>query len=135
MSEILSEQDIRIPHNPMMQFYNAVKDIESLYPKLRLIQDRIDGEKKIFSCTITITEPLLPAQEEEIQRAVSDLIQAIILPVLPEGFQSTTQDVTFIVQENSPSEVKHDPETNLETVLRAVEAEFARDEIHIVYEN
>lgn len=48
MSEAKNEQAIRIPHQPIMEFYNRIKDIVLLYPKLRSIQESIDEEGKVF---------------------------------------------------------------------------------------
>lgn len=90
MLALPSEQSIRIPHQPIMEFYDRVKEIKLLYPKLRLIQDKIDEENTQFSCTIIITEPLLLADEEEVKGDILSLIKKIILPALPQGFRSTS---------------------------------------------
>jgi hypothetical protein len=64
MNEVCSGSTIKISDRVLMDFYNRVKNIEALYPYLRLIQDKIDEVGKRFLCTITVTEKLSIPQKE-----------------------------------------------------------------------
>ena len=136
MSEAPQSSPFRLSHSVAMSFYNAIKEIPRLYWHSFSIQEEIDEENKVFSCTIRITEPLSAAHEEEIQVAILSLIQKIILPALPQGFKSTLWDITFVIQGNSQSETS-DPSSEgyMWTVCGQVEQEFQREEIRVEYQS
>ncbi len=97
MNEAPQSPAHRLSHNTAMSFYNAIKNISTLYPILRLIQDEVDEGQQRFRCKIMITQSLTPEQEIEFKNQILHLIKTGILLEL-DDFQSDIEDIVFVVQ-------------------------------------
>lgn len=90
MSEAPSSPSIDISNRILMDFYG---EVFRLYPNIRSIQESLDEEKKRFSCIFTLSEAISVTQEEEMQSSLLDTMQKRVVPTLPPGYTSITQDV------------------------------------------
>lgn len=102
MVDICSESSpVHIPNRILIDFYG---EVFRLYPNLTSIQESLDEDKKRFSCVFTLSGEISPAQEEEMQRGLLDIIQTKVVPILPPGYMTIMNDICIKIPE-TPDEL------------------------------
>jgi hypothetical protein len=96
---------VNISHKIIMEFYAAVF---RLYPNITRIQEVINEDTESLSCTCTVVDRLSDSEQESMEGALLDLMQKMILPTLPKGYQSTLQDIILKMPEKTDDAILKD---------------------------